>query len=94
MRDSGYTIDGFISHMAHCEVRRQVCFFFFLQTGRAQCDLYVVPPRESGHKSELWLLLGAAYGLVNANAKWQVQSDTIFKLLRLKCLHEILQLLI
>lgn len=51
----------------------------FLQTGPAQRDVYVKPPRESGMKStHFWLLLTAAYGLVNANAKWQVQSDTVF----------------
>lgn len=28
--------------------------------------------------SHLWLLLTAAYGLVNSNAKWQYQSDNVF----------------
>ena len=27
--------------------------------------------------SHLWLLLTAAYGLVNANAKWHFQSDNL-----------------
>lgn len=49
----------------------------FLQTGRAKRDVYVVPPRESNHKNFLWLLLTASYGLVNANAKWQEQSDEL-----------------
>lgn len=50
----------------------------FLQTGTAQRDVYVRPPRESKMKgSHLWALLTAAYGLVNANAKWQNQSDQL-----------------
>ena len=41
----------------------------FLQTGEAKRDVYVRPPKESLMKStHLWLLLTAAYGLVNANA--------------------------
>jgi len=48
----------------------------FLQTGSAGRDVYVKPLRESGMKStHLWLLLTVAYGLVNVNAKWKVQSD-------------------
>ena len=48
----------------------------FLQTGLAERDVYVIPPRESSNRKSLWLLLAAAYGLVNANSKWQLQSDT------------------
>lgn len=45
----------------------------FLQTGNAERQIYVKPPRECKMRStHLWLLLTAAYGLVNA--KWQVQS--------------------
>lgn len=48
----------------------------FLQTGAANRDVYVVPPQESNDRYKvLWLLLTASYGLVNANAKWQVVSD-------------------
>ena len=51
----------------------------FLQTGAAMRDVFVKPPRESGMRStHMWLLLTAAYGLVNSNAKWQVQSDQSF----------------
>lgn len=50
----------------------------FLQNGIAKRDVYVVPPRESNDKKILWLLLTASYGLVNANAKWQEQSDELF----------------
>lgn len=50
----------------------------FLQTGSAERDVYVRPPHESAIKSHYWLLLTAAYGLVNANAKWQVLSDSLF----------------
>lgn len=56
----------------------------FLQTGEAQRDVYVIPPRESKDKSMCWLLLTAAYGLVNAGAKWQDQCDKFFRGLGLK----------
>ncbi len=50
----------------------------FLQTGSADRDVYVRPPRESHLKTtHVWLLLTAAYGLVNANAKWQNKSDDV-----------------
>lgn len=50
----------------------------FLQTGAAQRDVYVRPPKESAiMSSHVWLLLTAAYGLVNANAKWQSQFDAV-----------------
>ena len=55
----------------------------FLQTGQALRDVYVIPPRECPDKDIYWLLLAAAYGLVNANAKWQNQSDELFILLGL-----------
>lgn len=64
----------------------------FLQTGRAARDVYVVPPRESKQKNVLWLLLSAAYGLVNSNAKWQVLSDRVFKDFGLKQSTDIPQL--
>lgn len=42
----------------------------FLQTGKAQRDVYFRPRREIKMKvSHLWVLLAASYGLVNANAK-------------------------
>ena len=50
----------------------------FLQTGAAKRDVYVVPPRECRRKSFYWLLLTSAYGLVNANAKWQEQCEFLF----------------
>lgn len=51
----------------------------FLQTGPAGRDVYVLPPRESMQRAtHVWLLLTAAYGLVNANAKWQMKSDECF----------------
>ena len=49
----------------------------FLQTGMAARDVYVIPPKESTNRKSLWLLLAAAYGLVNANSKWQIQSDKV-----------------
>ena len=50
----------------------------FIQTGDAKRDIYVVPPRECHDKSFYWLLLTSAYGLVNANSKWQEHCDYLF----------------
>lgn len=50
----------------------------FLQSGCAECKVYVIPPRECKNSSFYWLLLTAAYGLVNANAKWQEEIDSAF----------------
>ena len=50
----------------------------FLQTGSAQRDVYVIPPKESSGPRFVWLLTVATYGLVDASAKWQVQSDQTF----------------
>lgn len=49
----------------------------YLQTGEALRDVFVQPPRECRKRSAYWLLLTAAYGLVNAGAKWQEHSDRI-----------------
>lgn len=43
----------------------------FLHNGRADRDVYVLPRRESNNKQHFWLLLSAAYGLVNTNEKFQ-----------------------
>lgn len=52
----------------------------FLQTGQAGRDVYVIPPAKSSDRvPKMWLLLCAAYGLINSNAKWQVQSDQELK---------------
>lgn len=37
-----------------------------------------MPPQESKERSHYWLLLTAAYGLVNASAKWQANIDGSF----------------
>lgn len=50
----------------------------FLRTGEAERDIYVEPPRECKNRSLYWLLLTAAYGLVNAGAKWQDHCDSFF----------------
>jgi len=50
----------------------------FLQSGAVERDVYVVPPRESKDRFHYWLLLTAAYGLVNASAKWQAKIDGSF----------------
>lgn len=51
----------------------------FLKTGTAERDVYVRPPRESRDRRHYWLLLAAAYGLVNANAKFQSQSNDLIR---------------
>lgn len=49
----------------------------FIQTGKARRDFYVIPPIESEQRGNYCLLLSAAYGLVNATAKWQERSDKL-----------------
>lgn len=50
----------------------------FLQTGAAERSVHVIPRRKSADRFRfLWLLLTALYGLANANAKSQVQSDNL-----------------
>lgn len=56
----------------------------FLQTGAARRDVHVIPPRECKDLSKFWLLLTAAYGLVNAPAIWKKQCDSFFRSLGLK----------
>lgn len=41
----------------------------YVQTGKAQRDVYVLPTHKSSDRAHYWLLLAAAYGMVNANAK-------------------------
>lgn len=54
----------------------------FSQTGDAQGDFYFIHPRESSDRAKvMWLLLAAAYGLVNENYKWQHLSDELFLLI-------------
>ena len=48
----------------------------FLQSGPATRGVHVVPPRECCDRQFRWRLLVATYGLVNANAKWQLHSGT------------------
>lgn len=56
----------------------------FLQTGAAKRSVYVIPPHKSADRfCCLWLLFSASYGLVNANAKAQVQLDNLLLVLGL-----------
>ena len=64
----------------------------FLQSGPAERDVYVVPPRECSDRWFYWLLLTAAYGLVNANVKWQKHCDNTFNRLGLSSVKYIPQL--
>ena len=64
----------------------------FLQSGPAQRDVYVIPPRECKERSFYWLLMVASYGLVNASAKWQDHSDTTFLTIGLNAVRYIPQL--
>ena len=50
----------------------------FLQSRPAQRDVHVVPPREFTDREFYLLLLAAAYGIVNENAKWQIHCDHTF----------------
>ena len=60
----------------------------FLKTGKAEREVYVIPPTESKMRStHRWLLLVAAYGLVNSGAKWQHQSDELLCNLGLSLIH-------
>ena len=54
----------------------------FLSTGDAKPDVYVIPPHECRNRCYYWFLLTSAYGLVNANAKWQEHCDPLFHELR------------
>ncbi len=54
----------------------------FLQTGATTREVYVIPPREWFDRSKYWLLLTAAYGLVNANANWQEHSDNFLRCIK------------
>lgn len=50
----------------------------FLRTSAAERFIYVIPPSKSANRIRfLWLLLTESYGLVNANAKFLVQSDNL-----------------
>lgn len=64
----------------------------FLQSGKAERDVYVGSPRECVRKYFYWLLDVATYGLVNANAKWQCNSDNTFSDTGLKSVVHIPQL--
>lgn len=47
----------------------------FHQSGPADRKVYVRSPKESKLRNELWLLLVAGYGFINANFKWNFVSD-------------------
>lgn len=50
----------------------------FHQSSPADGSVYVHSEKESKLRDELWLLLVAGYGLVNANYRWQYVSDKAF----------------
>lgn len=52
--------------------------YTFVHNKEGKCDVYGVPPRESSDRGRrFWILLTAAYGLINSNAKWQVLSESL-----------------
>lgn len=52
----------------------------FIQTGKAERDVWIKPPTDSKMRStHLLVLLVVAYGLINSNAKWQKTFDQLFK---------------
>lgn len=76
----GFRILLSISALFRCRITMADAKTAFLQTGDAARDVYVIPPTESKERGTcMWLLLAAAYGLVNSNAKWQIQSDQTLK---------------
>lgn len=65
----------------------------FLQTGKAERKVYVVPPKEATDRFKLlWLLLVVSYSLVNTNARFQEQSDSLLLEPGMKRVIEVLQL--
>ena len=54
----------------------------FLRTGDAERDVYAIPLRECRRRSKYWLLLTSAYGLFNANAKWEEHFDHLLASIR------------
>ena len=66
----------------------------FHQSGKAERNVYVIPPKDSRLRNEYWLLLVAGYGLINSNAKWQFVSDNSLLQIGLKCVPEIQQLFV
>lgn len=76
-------VGGDAHHSLYCGPAKVVPHYdrsqnFFLQTVRAENNVYVLPPLESCNKGRcLWILLTATYELINTNEKWQVLSDTI-----------------
>lgn len=51
---------------------------FSLQTGSAELQVYVIPPRESANRYRfLWVLNAVSYGLVQANGKIQFQAENL-----------------
>lgn len=58
----------------------------FLQREVAERDVFVLPPTKSFDRGKcLCLLLAAAYGLVNVNAKWQVISEQAINEIGFRC---------
>ena len=66
-----------ISTIMKCSLAKIEFTSAFPQTGNATRDVYAVSTREYRRKSSCWLLLTSAYGVVNANAKWQRTSDSL-----------------
>ena len=50
----------------------------YTQSGPAQGNVYVRPPRELHYDYVLWLLLATMYGLVSEGRKFQLVSDGVF----------------
>lgn len=66
----------------------------FLHTGFTHKNVYVLLSHKSKFRNELWLLMLVAYGLINANTKWKVQSDTVLLSLALVTFSAIPQLFV
>ena len=80
---TGFRILASISTIMQWQIAKIDFKSAFLQTGEARRDVYVIPPCECKRRNSYWLRLTSAYGLVNANAKWQEHCDLLFSCLGL-----------
>ena len=73
----GIRVVATVATIRHWRITKADVKTAFHKTGKADCDVFVVPPRECKDKRHYWLLQVATYGLVNSNAKFRDQSDKL-----------------
>lgn len=75
---AGFRIVTSIASLTKWRLTKIVVKTTFLQSGRDEQNVFVIPPYKSADRSKFaWLLLTAAYGLVRANAELQNVSDQL-----------------